>query len=70
MANLLNQLAIYRNSTGKRQIDNITEEAPILALLPFDASSEGFFHKYVERKALTVWILTSRWTHLSAAYKL
>ena len=52
MANLLNQLAIYRNSTGKRQIDNITEEAPILALLPFDASSEGFFHKYVELESI------------------
>lgn len=44
--NLLNQLPVYKeNARGRKQIDDITEAAPILQRMPFEKSTDGLFHK-------------------------
>ncbi len=52
--NLLNQLPAYKEyAQGRKQIDDITENAPILQRIPFEKSTDGLFHKlmYVEQVA-------------------
>ena len=49
---LLNQLPVYKNPQGAKQIDNLTEAAPILKILPFEKALDGLFHKYIEVEAV------------------